>query len=591
MGKLSISEVLDLGIEAHRAGNVREADRYYTAILKLQPNHPDANHNLGVLALSIDEAEQSIPFLRRAVEAYPKEGQFWLSLIEALLKLEKYENAKIILKQACQNGFHEGKFSEFEKKLSSYVKTTKDEDKKSDPPLNEMDDLLKLYNEGLFENCVDRCDSLLERFPLSATVYNIHGAAYAGCKQYKTAIESYTKAIKINSNYTEAYNNMGNAQNELGDSDEARKSYIKALEIDPTFYKAHFNVGVLNRDKSDNLTAIKNFQEALKFAPNFLEAHLNLGNAYKENGNFKDAIKVYKKVLRLKGNYTDALYNMGNTFYEIGNLKEAIKYYEKVLSVEPDHSDAYNNMATVFKSQGKFDRALESYKKALEINPKLATAQHMIDSLLNKTTKAPPREYVETLFDGYANKFDVSLVKKLQYQTPKELVNLVLVELAGKKPIRVLDIGCGTGLIGPEIKPYCKELVGVDLSQKMLEQARLKNTYDRLEHADINNFLSTEKLIYDLFISTDVFIYLGDLSKTFEVIKKRNQGQALFAFSTEHFEGKGFRLERSGRYSHSKDYIFKLSDKYGYKLKNFSLHKLRKEKDEFLLGGYYILEI
>ena len=89
MTELTIDQALQQGIEAHKAGQVQEADRLYTAILKAQPKHPDANHNMGVLAVGVGKVEQALPFFKTALEANPATAQFWLSYIDALIKLEQ----------------------------------------------------------------------------------------------------------------------------------------------------------------------------------------------------------------------------------------------------------------------------------------------------------------------------------------------------------------------------------------------------------------------------------------------------------------------------------------------------------------------
>ena len=89
--KLTIDEALKLGIEAHKAGESREADRYYTAILKTEPKHPDANHNMGVLAVRVGKAQESLPFFKTAIEANPKVAQFWHSYIDTFIKLDSNE--------------------------------------------------------------------------------------------------------------------------------------------------------------------------------------------------------------------------------------------------------------------------------------------------------------------------------------------------------------------------------------------------------------------------------------------------------------------------------------------------------------------
>ncbi|MDB3861933.1 hypothetical protein N9301_10705, partial [Paracoccaceae bacterium] len=91
--ELTLDQALQKGIEAHKAGKVEEADRYYTAILKAQPKHPDANHNMGALAVGVDKVEQALPFLKTALEANSNITQFWLSYIDALIKLDRMVDA------------------------------------------------------------------------------------------------------------------------------------------------------------------------------------------------------------------------------------------------------------------------------------------------------------------------------------------------------------------------------------------------------------------------------------------------------------------------------------------------------------------
>ena len=154
---------------------------------------------------------------------------------------------------------------------------------------------------------------------------------------------------------------------------------------------------------------------------------------------------------------------------------------------------------------------------------------------------------------------------------------------------QVLDLGCGTGLLGNDIKKYCSNLVGVDLSKSMLEIARVKNIYDKLIHDDIVEFLSSKNLNFNYFISLDTFDYIGDLSKIFSLIKSHNKIKGKFIFSTEHTDRNKFFLEKSGRYSHSKKYIETLCEEFGYKLSHFETINVRKSNHKFIIGGLYFL--
>ena len=124
----------------------------------------------------------------------------------------------------------------------------------------------------------------------------------------------------------------------------------------------------------------------------------------------------------------------------------------------------------------------------------------------------------------------------------------------------------------------------------MLAKARQKNVYSKLNHAGIVEYLTEAPLDFDLFLSTDVFVYVGELSEVFRLIKSRNRRHGRLAFSTEHTQKADFFLEKSGRYSHSKSYIESLCNKFDYQLLHFSTNDLRKSGSEFITGGLYLLE-
>ena len=115
--EITIKEALHRGIEAHKAGKVREADQFYTAILKSQPDHPDANHNMGVLAVGIGKINEAIPYFEKAVKAKEEISQYWVSYIDALLKLDKENEAKIIYEKAIDKGIKEEKIIKFTLRL------------------------------------------------------------------------------------------------------------------------------------------------------------------------------------------------------------------------------------------------------------------------------------------------------------------------------------------------------------------------------------------------------------------------------------------------------------------------------------------
>ena len=115
---LTLDQALQKGVKAHKAGKIQEADRYYTAILKASPKHPDANHNMGVLAVEIDKVEAALPFFKTALEVNSSIAQYWLSYIGALIKLDRIAEAKAVLEQAKSSGANGDGFDQIEKRLN-----------------------------------------------------------------------------------------------------------------------------------------------------------------------------------------------------------------------------------------------------------------------------------------------------------------------------------------------------------------------------------------------------------------------------------------------------------------------------------------
>ena len=145
----------------------------------------------------------------------------------------------------------------------------------------------------------------------------------------------------------------------------------------------------------------------------------------------------------------------------------------------------------------------------------------------------------------------------------------------------ILHLGCGTGLSGIEFKPLAKQLIGIDLSEKMIAHAKQKNIYDQLHVSDINAYLENHHENYDLIIAADVFVYIGDLATVFKLCKRRLKDQGLFAFSVEKEEGNHYHLQDTARFAHSEHYIQSLAKEMGYRIEMQStiIARLQEDKD------------
>ena len=151
------------GVAAHKQGNLQEAEKFYRAILQVQPFHPDANHNLGMIALSQDRADIAITFFKKALEADPKVEQFWLSYIDALIKNRQFKRAKLIVKRARKKGIHNDKLESLKKHLE--LKSREGGADSVVPQHQQAKKLVDFYQAGNFSRAEKLARSLIKEYP------------------------------------------------------------------------------------------------------------------------------------------------------------------------------------------------------------------------------------------------------------------------------------------------------------------------------------------------------------------------------------------------------------------------------------------
>jgi predicted TPR repeat methyltransferase len=164
--------------------------------------------------------------------------------------------------------------------------------------------------------------------------------------------------------------------------------------------------------------------------------------------------------------------------------------------------------------------------------------------------------YVARLFDEYAPRFDKHLTDNLGYRAPALIVEALSAVASGRRFTSALDLGCGTGLMGAELRSHTDRLAGVDLSAGMVARARERGVYDRLVVGDAAAMLGREPPgILDLIVAADALVYFGDLAPLFAAVARALASDGLFAFSVETCEGDGFKLEPTMRFAHSRSYV------------------------------------
>lgn len=427
--------------------------------------------------------------------------------------------------------------------------------------------------------------------------WNMLGAIHGMLGEFSESEKCCRQVIALYPGAVGTYNNLGNALKFQGKLAEAETAYLKALNLQPDYAEALNNLGNLLKDKGEFDDAERCFQKALRFAPDYAEASNNFGNLLRERGRAEEAAACYIKALQSNPGYVDAFYNLGMLLQQQGKTDEAAACYRQATHFKPDHVEALLNLGSLLQEKGQHAEAEAAYRKVLKLKPDSVTARYLLSAFGTEEVPAQsPDEYVRQLFDFYANTFDRHLVNDLAYHTPEKLFDAV-VRTAGKRgggdgdaALDVLDLGCGTGLCGALFRGMARRLVGVDLSPKMLDKARERGVYDELLLGDVIAAMAAPAVAYDVIVSADVFIYIGDLSAIFEASRTALKPGGLFAFSIETAAdgGADYVLRGSGRYAQSLGYIRRLAAESGLTELSAEPVVLRQEAGKPVEGSIFV---
>lgn len=346
---------------------------------------------------------------------------------------------------------------------------------------------------------------------------------------------------------------------------EAEKAFQNVLEQDSKQIEALSNLGVIALKRQQNQLAIDYFSKALALDNENIEARNNLAATFMHHDRFENALMHYDVLLQKEPDNIEYLYNSGVAQMALGHLNEAIILFDHILELESAHTSSLNNLAAIYLKLEQRDKAKEYLKRALDINPQDMISAHMLRALTGDEQATTTPEYAHNLFNNYALYYDQHMKSTLQYSIPQHVAR-VIHQLELPTNTHTLDLGCGTGLTGIVLRERSNRLIGVDISGKMLAQAKEKGIYDNLVEAEINQFLQQNKASYDLIIAADVFPYFGELDTLFYTIHQHLKLGGYFIFTTEISATTFWSLETSARFSHHPDYIQKLAEQNQFKI-------------------------
>ena len=283
-----------------------------------------------------------------------------------------------------------------------------------------------------------------------------------------------------------------------------------------------------------------------------------------------------------------AIISRGETLLADGRLVEASEAFAEALRLRPRDSAAWRGLGKAQLDLGDQSAAKASFAQALAIVPYDRYAAHMLASLSGQTDKGATG-YVADLFDTYADSFDTHLTSTLQYRIPQAIRSL----LAGRAPFAtVLDLGCGTGLVGAALGDLVAAIDGIDIAPRMVRKAHERGIYRHLLTGDILDSLAADPALrgpYDMIAAADVFVYVGGLEPIFAAVRAILAARGLFVFSVETAPGDGVALRSNGRFAHATAYIERLAEAHGLDILARQQHPIRHERDQPIAGELFLL--
>ncbi len=353
--------------------------------------------------------------------------------------------------------------------------------------------------------------------------------------------------------------------------------------------KDYFLKGLEQAQSGQLAQAESSFGIALALVPGRPSTLTNLGAVKLKLGKLREALELLQQAVQQQPGNLEALGHASNALAELGRHDEALKYVDRALDIDAAQGPAWSMRGSLLKDLNRRDAAVASFQRAIELGADEELHRYYIASLQEgEVPPAPPRHYVEMLFDGYAEQFEGHLLA-LNYQAPRVLVERL--QGMGRTFACALDLGCGTGLCGVLLRALAARIDGVDLSAQMVAKASSLGLYRHVVQEDLVQYLDRTDQRYDLVLAADVFIYVGALEPVFAAVAKVTDSGALFCFCVEAGdEARELALRPSLRYVHSEKYVLRLAECHGFDLLASQRQPVRDDQRLPIPGLYFWLQ-
>lgn len=376
-----------------------------------------------------------------------------------------------------------------------------------------------------------------------------------------------------------------------GRLDEAEAAYRALLAREPGHVGALNNLAVLCRRQSQPERAAALLKRAVALAPGDAKIHKNLGLALYDATAYAQAMAHLRHAVEARPDDPALLVRLSKACLYDNRNEEAAAFAQRLVAVLPDSAAAHRHLGWMLVSAKRPAEARAAFSRARDLDPTNEEAAYMLTVLDGGMPPAAAHTAVtRASYAANAAVYETVTVPLLQNRTP-QLLRGLLDATAGPdfRAANALDLACGTGLMGLQIRPLTRRLTGVDLSPEMAAQAERKGIYDRLATDDAVTFLGSERESYDLVTCSDALIHFGDLAPLFDAVLARVRPGALLLFSVEHHDGEGYLIDPTTvRFRHGHPYITTLLQQHGCRLLAHRLATIRVDRGAAVTGGLYL---
>lgn len=561
----TINQLFEHALIAHKKDDLVTAKEFYLKILAQDPQHAQALHMLGLLAAQLGQFTNAVVWFEQALRFQQDDPILHNNIANAFKQLKQWDKAQQYYQQAIALDH-------------AYADA-----------YNNLGTLF--YKQNSF---IEAEQNFLKAIELQADYLEAHtnlGLVYIRQDNKTGAINHFNAVLNLQPNSAAAHWQLANLYLQQDELSKAYQHYERLLGLQPRNVDALNNLGVLYLKQNKIEEAIDYFNKALNIEPKYKDARNNIAGALLQLDRFTEAIWHYQLYLQLAPKDYQTHYSLGVAYMAAGYLSEAIQQFQKITEMDPKHADAYCNLGAAYLKMGKQAAAIESYQRVLVLQPNNQAAEYILNALTGQANPpAAPTEYVKNLFDSYAGHFDQHLTENLHYQVPVLLRQALMDQIPANAQWHVLDLGCGSGLAGQELKSIAGYLVGVDISPRMLDKAREKNIYNELIEVDIITALANTKEHYDLIVAADTLVYFGDLKPIFAGIHAVLKDKGLFVFTIETADIRSYQLNDTARYKHAKTYIDVLAKHFEFQIVVDKKITGRLQQGEPVEGNLFVLK-